>query len=274
MADRYDAVYEIVRENQPTGVRFSYYTATTLGVVPKTKNGARKVQRAILDMRRNGRIPWSWIVDTNRWMRKPTSYGSVSEVLADAAASYRRALWRDSGTVVEVWCESESVAGVLYPVTSEWDVPLYPIKGQTSDSFAWGAAQSYRDDPRQIVIFYVGDHDPHGYEIESNLRAKLMEHSGRDDISFERMACDAEDVSRFGLTGGTPKKPNYIDAVTGQKVAFRGPAVEVEALSPPWLRATLSSWISQFIDQEKLRLMRVAEESERDILLRMAGGAA
>lgn len=272
METRYVALAEIVRQNQPTGIRFTYYTATTKGLVPKTQSGYEKVQRAILKLRRDGTIPWSWIVDTNRWMRKPETWGSLDEMLADAAASYRRALWRDSEAAVEVWCESESVAGVLYPVTAKWDVPLYPIKGQTSDSFAYGAAQNYRHDPRQLVVFYVGDHDPHGYEIESNLRAKLTEHSGRDDIEWYRLACDRVDVDEFGLTGTAPKKTTYVDATTGEHVDWTGPAVEVEALSPTYLRTTLESWIEQFVDPHQHEMLLVAEESEREILQRMSGG--
>jgi hypothetical protein len=270
MEARYEAIYSIVAENQPTSIRFTYYTATTLGLVPKTQNGAAKIQRAVLKMRREGVLPWEWIVDTNRWMRKPDSWGSVDEVLADAASSYRKALWRDSPTAVEVWCESESVAGVLYPVTSKWDVPLYPIKGQTSDTFAYGAAQQYRNDRRRPVIYYVGDHDPHGYEIETNLHAKLIEHSGRN-IGFARLAVTAEDVAELSLPGTTPKKDSYIDAMTGNRVPWHGPAVEVEAVRPPLLREWLDDLISRHVDPEALRLHKIAEDSEREILQRMAG---
>ena len=143
MADRDAAIYDIVREHQPTGIRFVYYTATTRGIVPKTDSGYVKVQRAILQMRRTGVMPWSWVVDSNRWMRKPATWNSIEEALTETANLYRRALWSEAATAVEVWCESDSVAGVLLPVTSRWDVTLYPIKGQTSDSFAWGAAQQY-----------------------------------------------------------------------------------------------------------------------------------
>ncbi|MQA12956.1 MAG: hypothetical protein GEV09_01975 [Pseudonocardiaceae bacterium] len=274
MQHRYDALYEIVRENKPTGIRFCYYRATTRGVVAKTDSGYNMVQRAILDMRRSGRIPWHWVVDSSRWMRKPDTWGSVEELLADAGASYRRALWRDSESVVEVWCESESVAGVLYPTTAKWDVPLHPLKGQTSDSFAWGAAVQYRDDPRPLTIFYLGDHDPAGYEIETNLHAKLVEFSGRVDIEFLRLAVDFGDVQQLGLTGTTPKKPSYRDKVTGGLVPWHGPAVEVEAVDPPMLRRWLDACISDKVDHEALRLLRVAEESEREILLRMAGEAS
>jgi hypothetical protein len=272
MAARNDAIYEIVRAAQPTGIRFTYYRATVKGIVPKTDNGYVKVQRAVLAMRREGRIPWHWITDTNRWMRKPTSYGSVEEAIADIGASYRRAMWRDSPVAVEVWCESESVAGVLYPITAHYDVPLYPIKGQTSDSFAYGAARGYRDDPRRLVIIYVGDHDPAGYEIETNLHAKLIEHSGRRDIEFSRLACDADDVQRLELTGTPPKKTSYVDATTGERVSWVGPAVEIEAIDPPILRSWLEQWITEFIDPDAMRLHRIAEDNERDVLLRMAGG--
>lgn len=271
MSTRMDALFEIVRENQPTGIRFTYYTAAAAGLVPKTDNGYVKVQRAIKAMRDSGRMPWSWIVDTTRWMRKPTSYGSVDEAMRQMSASYRLDLWRGSNVAVEVWCESESVAGVLGPITEKWDVPLYPIKGQTSDSFAYGAAQQYRRDPRNILIIYVGDHDPAGYEIETNLQVKLARHSGRDDIEFTRMACTAEDVTELNLTGSPPKKSTWVDARTGEKVPWTGPAVEVEAITPPMLRAWLDLWISTQVDPEARRLHEVAERNQRHGLEALAG---
>ena len=269
---RYDAVLAIAREHQPTGLRFIYYTATTKKIVPKNDSGYGMVQRAVLHLRRSGRMPWEWIVDTNRWMRKPTTYGSVEDALYDLSASYRRALWHDSKTVVEVWCESESVAGVLYPITAKWDVPLYPIKGQTSDSFAYGAAQNYKADPRQLVVFYVGDHDPHGYEIETNLRAKLIEHSGRRDIEWERMACTAEDVERLELPGTKAKKTTYVDAICKTAVPWIGPAVEIEAIPPTTLRTWLDNWICDYVDPRKLEALELVEAEERNGLEAMARG--
>ena len=91
------------------------------------QNGYIKVQRAILDMRRADVLPWSWIVDNTRWMQKPTP-GTPSRTRSRTSA--RRTARRSGGKLVavEVWCESESVAGVLYPATSKWDVPLYPVR--------------------------------------------------------------------------------------------------------------------------------------------------
>ncbi len=206
MGERFDALVDIVVDAAPTGVRFVYYRAVSKGIVPKTDNGYKQVQRALMALRESGRIYWSDIVDSSRWMRKPETWGSLDEMLSDAAASYRRDLWRSSDNRVEVWCESESVAGVIGPVTFEWDVPLFPIKGQTSAAFAYAAAMQYRGDGRPIVIYYVGDRDPAGLEIEANLAAKLREYSGRTDIKVTRLACTDQQVLAMHLVGTTRRR--------------------------------------------------------------------
>ena len=63
-------LFGINNQGQATG-----YTATTVGLVEKNIHGYVKIQRAILEMRRSGRIPWRWIVDTGRWSRKPKTWG-------------------------------------------------------------------------------------------------------------------------------------------------------------------------------------------------------
>jgi len=272
MQTRYDALIQIVSEAAPTGVRFTYYRAVSKGIVPKTNNGYVMVQRALMHLRETGAIPWSSIVDSSRWMRKGDSWGSLAEMLADAASSYRRDLWRTADTRVELWCESESVAGVIGSETFRWDVPLFPIKGQTSASFAHSAAMEYRADHRPVVIYYVGDHDPAGLEIEANLAAKLRKHSGRDDVQVQRLACTPEQIITMSLIGTTPKKKTWSHPELGS-VPFTGLAVEVEAIDAPVLRELVSDAIVSHIDPEQYRLLRIAETSERDVLTRMIPGA-
>lgn len=271
MRDRYIALVEIVMEAAPTGVRFVYYRAVSKGIVPKTDNGYVKVQRALMHLRENGTIPWTSIVDSSRWMRKPETWGSVEEMLTDAAASYRRDLWRTADTRVEVWCESESVAGVIGSETFRWDVPLFPIKGQTSAAFAYAAAMEYRTDPRPVVIYYVGDRDPAGLEIEANLASKLRKHSGRTDIEVVRLACTPEQVSAMSLIGSPSKKKSWNHPEYG-RMPFTGLAIEVEAIDAPVLRTLVSDAIVQHIDLEKYRLNQRVEQSERELLTRIAGG--
>ncbi len=270
---RRDALVEIVRESAPTGVRFTYYRAVAKGIVAKSQAGYDRVQRDLQILREQGEIDWSMIVDSTRWMRKPESFDSVADALEATAKFYRRNLWTDSDVKLEVWCESESVAGVLYPVTSAWDVPLYPVKGQTSSSFAWGAAQTYRNDPRRLLCLYVGDHDPAGYEIQTHLARKLQEFSGRGDLQVTRLACLSEQVSAMGLAGTPPKKNTYRNALTDHVVQFAGPAVEVEAIDPPVLRGLLEDAIRARVDDRRLGNLLQFERSEQQLLRLMARSA-
>ena len=94
---------------------------------------------------------------------------------------------------VEVWCESDSIAGTLVDIAHRWRVPLYPIKGQSSETFAYNAAQLWLDQPwRRPVVLYIGDHDPAGLEIEESLHAKLLGFA--DSLHHE------PEFSRLGVT--------------------------------------------------------------------------
>ncbi len=271
MGERYEALFSIVEESQPTGVRFTYYRAVSKGIVEKTESGYIKVQRALVKMRETGRLPYPWIVDSSRWMRKTPSYDGVEDALRDLSASYRRALWADSGVAVEFWCESESVAGVIGSVTDKWDVSLFPIKGQTSISFAHSAAQAYRRDPRDVVIYYVGDRDPAGLEIETSLHEKLLRYSGGRTFHFERLACTPRQIAEYGLLGTPAKKNAYKDALTGERRPFLADAYEVEAIDAPVLRNIVRRAIERHIARDALRLHREVEEQERTGLEALAG---
>lgn len=58
-------------------------------------------------------------------MRKPFSYSSMQAALERTAELYRRSLWDNQDAYVEIWLEKDALAGVLYRVTSSWDVPLW-----------------------------------------------------------------------------------------------------------------------------------------------------
>jgi hypothetical protein len=153
---------------------------------------------------------------------------------------------------LEVWCESESIAGVLGDVTSEWDVPLYPSHGYSSETFAWGAAQSWLNDYRDPHVLYVGDLDRHGKQIESDLRSKLEGFYG-SEVEWTRVGITMEQIQEHGL----------------QDMATTTGHWEAEALPPDVMRTELRSWIESYVDPLSLKVHEAAEESERDILSKL-----
>jgi len=87
-------------------------------------------------------------------------------MLEDAAASYRRALWRRQDAEVQIYSEKDAISGVL-PVTHRWDVPLGIVRGYSSESFAWSVAQSIIEAARRgkrTYVYQLGDHDPSGVD--------------------------------------------------------------------------------------------------------------
>ena len=105
-------------------VRQVFYRAFVAGLIDKTHNEYNAIQRFLLQMRNDGEVPWNWVHDGTRWMRRPRTHESLRSMLEICGQTCRRALWDDQEILVELWCESGALAEVLFDVTYEWDVPL------------------------------------------------------------------------------------------------------------------------------------------------------
>ena len=141
-----DALLGVLVKDHPATVRQVFYQLVSMGVIPKTENEYRNtVCRLLAKMRREGIIPFGWISDNTRWMRKPRTYNGLSEVLEITARAYRRSLWTRMPAYVEIWLEKDALAGVLYEVTEKWDVPLMVTRGYPSLSFLYEAAEYLSD---------------------------------------------------------------------------------------------------------------------------------
>src|SRR5215204_5420040 len=79
MAERREALYGIVAEQKPMTVRQVFYQATVRGIIEKTETGYAKVQSLLADMRREGELPYEWLADNTRWMRKPRTFSGPEE---------------------------------------------------------------------------------------------------------------------------------------------------------------------------------------------------
>jgi hypothetical protein len=262
VAERRRQIAKLIEAEQPCSVRNVYYRAVVAGIVPKTDNGYNIVQRDVVELRRSGMIPFPWIVDYSRLVRKPTVFDSIEAALANTARHYRRDLWSFSDVRIEVWTESQSIASVVASVTDEWALPLMATKGYSSWSFTWSAAQTANYDGRHLLVLYIGDHDPAGLEIESSLKESLEDHL-RVPFVVRRVGVKWEHVQQYDLPGTTPKKTYGFPL-----------AVEAEALPAPLLRELLSDEIGRYADPHHLQILKAAEESERAQMRAIRFGAA
>ena len=257
-----DVIDDVVSADAPMTVRQVFYQLVGRGVIAKTESEYNNVVvRLLARMRLEGRIPWSWITDGTRWMHKSVRYGSVEEALEATRQHYRRDYWRELDDYVEVWLEKDALAGVLYRVTDEWGVPLMVTRGFASLSYIHNAAETIQRVGKPTHIYYFGDYDPSGVEIDRNLERRLREFAPYSEIHFERVAVRREQIDEFDL----PTRPTKRGANHGHGL-HEGESVEVDAIPPPMLLELVRTVIERHVDPARVAVLEAAEASERELL--------
>jgi hypothetical protein len=243
-------------------VRQTFYALTVKGVIAKAEiEYQRTVIRLLVEMREAGQIPFDWIADNTRWMRKPTTYVGIESCLNATSNFYRRDLWAAMPVYVEVWCEKDALAGVLMEETKTYDVPLMVAKGYASLSFLHSAAMAIQAKGKPAYIFHFGDLDPSGVDAARDIEAKLRRYAPGAEIHFARPAVTREQVEQWNL----PTRPTKMSDTRAKK--FGSPtSVELDAIPARRLRELVRECIEHHVDQHQLKILRAAEESERELL--------
>ena len=257
------ALYGIVRAMKPMTVRQVFYQATVAGIIEKSEAGYNKVQTDLVQMRKAGELSYSWLADNTRWQRKPRTFDSVEQALQETATLYRKALWRDAGCYVEVWCEKDALAGVIYPVTDVYDVPLMVARGYASLSFLHSAAEYIGTLDVPAFIYHFGDYDPSGVNAAEKIEEMLRELAPDAEIHFERVAVTPEQITQWDLPTRLTK------ASDSRSRNFGDISVELDAIPPDQLRELVRSVIELHLPERQFEILKAAEASEREIIMRL-----
>lgn len=260
-------LYDILADQHPATVRGTFYQAVGRGLVGKTEAEYKTtVGRLLTEMRRSGRLPYGWLADNTRWMRKPQTYTSLQDMLELTAQTYRRALWGSQDAYVEVWLEKDALAGVLYEVTQEWDVPLMVTRGYPSVTFVHEAAEEIAHQGKPVFIYYLGDRDPSGVDIPRFVEEELRRLAPDAEIHFECIAVTTTQMVELNLPTRPTKRSD------SRSKGFEGESVEVDAIPAPVLRRLVSDHIEAHIDRGALDRLLGIEEAEAQTLANLAAG--
>jgi hypothetical protein len=260
-----NAMEEVVAEDSPMTVRQVFYRMVAIGVIEKSENEYQNtVGRLLLKLRREKRIPYRWIADETRWVRKSQRYDSMEAALLDTASTYRRALWRQMPAYVEVWVEKEALAGVIVQVTDQWDVPLMVCKGFASESYLYSAAEAIKGYGKPAYLYLLTDHDPSGLAIASDIERRIRGFAPDCEINVERLAVTEEQIDRWSL----PTRPTKTSDSRAR--SFQGGSVDLDAIPPAHLRNLVRRAITRHIDPDVLDMTRQIERQERKGLMELA----
>jgi len=257
-------LYLLALEERPSTVRGMYYRMVSKGFLPKDDRAYNLVQQTLLRMRRDGLLPWRWITDSSRRVWGHARFGDTASYMDYVATNYRKDYWHNSPVNVEVWCEKDAMQGVIAPVVlEEFGLDLYVSKGQSSASYLYEAAQAIKDDGRPTVVYILSDFDPAGFRIAEKIEGGLREHVPEEqNLTTSRIAVSYEQVLEYGLVTRGVKKTDK-DAVEFM-ARYGDVSCELEAMPPTTLRHLLASHLETHMDQNQLRVLKLAEEQERE----------
>jgi len=254
------AILDIVYEDHPMTLRGLFYRLVSAGLIGKTENEYKNTGRYLLQMRRDGTLPYSMIADNTRWMRRRPSYNNLDDALRRTAHAYRRALWTEQSAYVEIWCEKDTLAGVLYAETDAYDVPLMVVRGFSSETYLYEAASTMEEAGKPVHLYVMTDLDPSGVSIAADIERKIRGFIPDTDVTVDRIAVTPEQVTAWQLPTRPTKKTD------SRAKSFTGESVELDAIPPSTLRRLVRESIETHIDRDVLERTRDTERMERSAL--------
>jgi hypothetical protein len=264
--------YSRLITRRPSGI---FYQLVVRNTVEKTEAQYQgTVIRLLSEMRLDGTISWDWITDESRQTKITRTFDNITDALNDTAKSYRRSALRDSNVNIEIWSEKQALAGIIWDAASDYDVPVTVSKGMPSLTQVYGSFTKIYNAARygkRSYLYQFGDHDPTGCLIPRSLEARLNEFCEAHDCAppvVERIALTETQIEAHRL----PTRPTKRDGNRHAK-NFEGDSVELDALPSSVLRELVRECIARHISECQLEALRVAENSEREVLNYLAEAA-
>lgn len=267
------------------------------GGSPNTEQNYKMLGDVLSSARLAGRFDWLKLVDRGRSSEVPSYWNDVGEIFDSCVRAYTVDLWEGQQYHVEVVVEKQALEGVLSPVCRALDVPFTSNKGYSSQSALWRQGQrlaEYLEDDKDIVILYLGDHDPSGIDMTRDVHDRLALFSGagewvsKEDADYWGM--DSEGVrildeydgrftvERIGLTMAQvrqfdpPPNPTKVtDSRAGAYIREHGYTCwELDALDPQVMRDLVRDAITGYIDQDKRNERIAYRDKQRAKIQRIA----
>jgi hypothetical protein len=270
----------LVDQYRPIGVRGVFYRAEVIGLVPKTEAAVDQIQRRLLRLRRQGRIPYESIVDDSREVYGAERYGGLDELAEEVAGLYRRDYWRHADCWVQVWAEKRTLKGVISPVVNnKWGLKIYSCNGQLSESLLYRGGSDIRRRGVPTYVLVLSDFDMAGGDIykaialgSKHAPGGISRFTGGVPVEVEKLALTAEQVKEWRLPTRPAKKG---DKRSKKFIEEHGDiSVELEALAPDTLRDLVDGAVARHMPARQLEALKAVEKEERRAARSVLQGAA
>ena len=242
-------------------LRQLFYQLVSRDIVPNTMKEYKNLGTLVNDGRLAGILDWSQIVDRGRELVEPPHWTDPADIVRAAASSFRIDKWENQENHVLVSVEKQALEGVLGPVCNRLDVDFIANKGYSSQSTMWNLGRKLldlrEDCDKNIVVLYLGDHDPSGLDMDRDVEKRLSMFS-EGPVEFSRLALKWEQIEELK----PPENPAKLtDSRAGKYVAeFGDSSWELDAIEPKALDEIVTRAVESYLDMD---LWAEAQEKER-----------
>lgn len=259
-----EAAAEILAAEFPMTLRQCFYRLVSMEIIQNTRRDYQALSRILTKARGDGRIEYEWLVDRSRPLYSVNVFENPAEYAEAVKRSYRKDYWRLQPNYVEVWTEKDSVIGSIEPVTEELGVTVRVGRGFLSTTKAHEIAEHFAEISKPIHVFYLGDFDPSGVEIERDAHERVRA-QGFTEFRLQRLAIHKEDISAFSLP---PLRVKDSDSRSDSFKSKHGhEAVELDALPVEELRRRIREAVTGLIDRNLWDRAVHVERVELDSIL-------
>src|SRR6185437_8884350 len=213
-----------------------------------------------------GLLDWDAIEDRGRRPRRQSQWDNISDLVDSAVRAYRLPRWEGQRCYVELWVEKEALAGVLEPLASEFHVTLMVNKGYSSSSAMFDSAQRFKeaqDNDKQLLLFYLGDHDPSGEDMVRDIRERMRMFEV-DYLTVTKLALTWDQIQKYNPP---PNPAKLSDSRAKAYIAKHGTSSwEVDALPPNVLQQIIRDAFKAEIDESLVKAIKAKEARDKQRL--------
>lgn len=259
----------ILAEIQPATVRAVCYRLFTRSLIRNmSKSETNRVSNQLVYARKNGLIPWGWVVDETREAERAPTWANPADFAETMRAVYRRDRWTFQTERIEVWSEKGTVRGTLAPVLNDYGITFRVMHGYSSATTLHQIAQETAGRVFPLRVFYAGDWDPSGLHMsEIDLPNRLEEFGAR--VALSRIALTETDVTHGNLPWFEAATKRGDPRYRWFRERYGTRCWELDALNPVALRERIEDAIRAYIDWPAWDRCACVESAEHDSLVQV-----
>lgn len=258
---------EYANQDLALTLRQLFYQFVARCLIANIQKEYNRLGRIVSEARLAGDLDWAYIVDRTRELTSLPHWDTPGQIIEAAADQFRLDKWASQPCRVECWVEKNALLGVLESVCPNEDVPFFACVGYASLTAKRDAAQrigGYLANGQEVVILYLGDHDPSGINMPRELRSRLETFIGHDEghnvldlLTVKRIALNGDQVEQYRPPPNTAKQTD--SRYSAYLTEFGPQCWELDALEPSLMVDLIRSEIEACRDSA---LWAVAVERE------------